>query len=843
MDIKTLESFKLSDAIFFHNELNNNLWDPNNKLRPEVKKQLLIIAKDFIQELGIKDLDIKDITISGSNAAYTYTPHSDLDLHILVDMSKLPNNEVYNELFTAKKNLYNDSHDITVHKVPVELYVQDSNEPVISLGEYSILQDKWLRIPVKRRANFDQTITKQKYNKLLDVIKRILKLKDLDKVNNIISKIKRYRQAGLDKGGEFSPENLAYKALRTQGFIDKLYNHRDKLHSLELSIEEDNKLLNKPTMTPSELATKYGVSKMDILKQLDMGIKVELEHTNNREVAREIALDHLGEDPNYYTKLKKLNLEDTAKVTLNELGNVYYPFKVVNKSDDLLIIESSKGELILYMTKPSDDTILIEFSVGGRYDITGEGNALIIFSTVKKMLETELPNFIDSNVKFITFSAEKIEPSRVKLYDKTVPVISKILGNSWKYEPKQDQDSSLKYYTWKREVTIEEAISETHDLLNEFTAYHGTFRPRLARFKPLSHFGTERAALERGGLKDRQFRGAISEMPDTSGPVGVQPGGWRTYKPRTVEEGNLSETTPKSNFVYHITPTKNLKSIAKYGLNPTIGDRSSQIVGEKTGIYVFPDKRSAEDAVVNWLGDEFDDEPLSMLKIDIFGLEDNISKGADYELIVDTVIEPKRIKKVNVSLEEGASGYIPNKLDIDYYMNEGCGVFAVAKALNSPGAKIYIISNNGGESWSNNFPYEITHVFVHIPNQGTFDVKGNRIPEQMASDFHLSKNDYSIKGPFSPKEFYIKFMGNSDAKPLYGTKKEINQLQKQLQLSNKVTEASGYIPSEKEKNDPRYKTALTVDIKPNTLKKNAQKLGSKISRAGIPPTLKANGKM
>lgn len=54
--------------------------------------------------------------------------------------------------------------------------------------------------------------------------------------------------------------------------------------------------------------------------------------------------------------------------------------------------------------------------------------------------------------------------------------------------------------------------------------------------------------------------------------------------------------------------------------------------------------------------------------------------------------------------------------------------------------------------------------------------------------------------------------------------------------------ASGYIPNEKEKNDPRYKTALTVDIKPNTLKKNAQKLGSKISRAGIPPTLQPSGK-
>lgn len=55
--------------------------------------------------------------------------------------------------------------------------------------------------------------------------------------------------------------------------------------------------------------------------------------------------------------------------------------------------------------------------------------------------------------------------------------------------------------------------------------------------------------------------------------------------------------------------------------------------------------------------------------------------------------------------------------------------------------------------------------------------------------------------------------------------------------------ASGYIPSEKEKNDPRYKMALTVDIKPDTMKKNAKKLGSKISRAGIPPQARTDGKV
>jgi len=44
-----------------------------------------------------------------------------------------------------------------------------------------------------------------------------------------------------------------------------------------------------------------------------------------------------------------------------------------------------------------------------------------------------------------------------------------------------------------------------------------------------------------GGRPDRQFRGAISEMPNTSGPIGTQPGGWRTYKAKPA--GEIEEDT------------------------------------------------------------------------------------------------------------------------------------------------------------------------------------------------------------------------------------------------------------------------------------------------------------
>ena len=43
--------------------------------------------------------------------------------------------------------------------------------------------------------------------------------------------------------------------------------------------------------------------------QLKKGAKVEMEHTDNEAVAREIAKDHLTEDPAYYTKLAKMEAE------------------------------------------------------------------------------------------------------------------------------------------------------------------------------------------------------------------------------------------------------------------------------------------------------------------------------------------------------------------------------------------------------------------------------------------------------------------------------------------------------------------------------------------------------
>jgi len=63
---------------------------------------------------------------------------------------------------------------------------------------------------------------------------------------------------------------------------------------------------------------------LDSLKiELKKGIKTELEHTTNEEYAKEIAMDHLYEDPKYYTKLSKIEeMKNTKKLNLNDLSRM-----------------------------------------------------------------------------------------------------------------------------------------------------------------------------------------------------------------------------------------------------------------------------------------------------------------------------------------------------------------------------------------------------------------------------------------------------------------------------------------------------------------------------------------
>jgi hypothetical protein len=224
--------FDISTAVVFRDSLNPKLWQ-DEVLIPEIRRGLLEIAKDFIDFIGIQ-LPLVDITISGSNAAFSYTSYSDIDLHLIV---KAPNREELVQLYDAKKNQYNAIHDIKVKGMEVEVYIQPDDQVHHSLGIYSVLNNKWISEPKKEKINIDSNDVKEKYLHYKDKIKVGLKSEELAVVGEIWNDIKRMRKAGLDKNGEFSIENVTFKMLRNENWLGKIKDHMQDLEDQQLSIE------------------------------------------------------------------------------------------------------------------------------------------------------------------------------------------------------------------------------------------------------------------------------------------------------------------------------------------------------------------------------------------------------------------------------------------------------------------------------------------------------------------------------------------------------------------------------------------------------------------------------
>ena len=226
------EFIEAIDPVAYNTTLNPKLWD-GDSLVPEVRFQLMKIARHFAEFLKVEKLNLKDITISGSNASYGYSDSSDLDLHLVCVVSP---EQV--ELYDAKKNVYNSKYNIKIKNIDVELYVQDSKQRHYSAGIYSVLTNKWISQPNDGAPQVSHKEVKSKARNYAGRINQALKSNDLNTARDTMSNIRRLRQAGLEQGGEYSVENLAFKLLRARGQIDKLVKHINKLESASLSIGE-----------------------------------------------------------------------------------------------------------------------------------------------------------------------------------------------------------------------------------------------------------------------------------------------------------------------------------------------------------------------------------------------------------------------------------------------------------------------------------------------------------------------------------------------------------------------------------------------------------------------------
>ncbi len=231
--------YESADLITVNRRLNPKLWE-NGKLNLEIADKLIEIAKAFEEFIGV-ELNVLDYTITGSNANYTWTEHSDLDLHLIV-AGEVGDNA--RELFNAKKALWAEQHNITIKGLPVECYVQGIEEKHHSTGVYSIAKSQWLVEPKKIKPEVDDAAVEAKKDSAIHDIEIALLSKDLNQLRKVKEKITKMRKAGLERAGEWSVENLVFKILRNLGLIDEIADKIRELEDQELSLENQQNVLN-----------------------------------------------------------------------------------------------------------------------------------------------------------------------------------------------------------------------------------------------------------------------------------------------------------------------------------------------------------------------------------------------------------------------------------------------------------------------------------------------------------------------------------------------------------------------------------------------------------------------
>ena len=243
--MKTYNNFISERRISYQKELCPDLWE-DKILIPKIEDKLLRIARDFYEDIEFES-EIIDITLTGSLANYNYFSTSDIDIHIVIDYSEInEDTKLVKKAVDGQRFIWNLRHNIVIKGHDIELYIQDKSEEYTSTGLYSLLNHKWIIVPVYNPPDVDTKDVDVKYDSRIFEIDALEKLSNknlesyeaeeyYERSKELKTKIMKARKDGLTERGEFSIENLVFKKLRKQGKIQKLISiittFYDKIYS------------------------------------------------------------------------------------------------------------------------------------------------------------------------------------------------------------------------------------------------------------------------------------------------------------------------------------------------------------------------------------------------------------------------------------------------------------------------------------------------------------------------------------------------------------------------------------------------------------------------------------
>jgi hypothetical protein len=232
---------ELKLTLQYHDELNSKIWKSEDKIKPEVRQALIKFAHAWAEFAKIPKSMIQDIVMTGGNANYNYTSKSDIDVHLIVDRSKLFSDPKFvEEYLQDKKSLWTLTHNVEVYGYPLEPYAQDDDiKYPKNQGVYSLKNNKWVAKPHKVDYDFQNDhLLKQKVSHYMHAIDHMIKHHmGEESFKNMKARFKSMRTASLEQYGEFGRENLVFKELRNRGYIDKMNKYETSLKDKELSLK------------------------------------------------------------------------------------------------------------------------------------------------------------------------------------------------------------------------------------------------------------------------------------------------------------------------------------------------------------------------------------------------------------------------------------------------------------------------------------------------------------------------------------------------------------------------------------------------------------------------------
>jgi len=238
LEFNSQAQFEPIKSFYLKDDLNKKVWEDGDKLNKKLRKELLKIAKDYLDFLDI-NVDLVDVILTGSLANFNWSKYSDFDVHLIFDFKDVDDNiELVKKYLDAAEKVWKFQHDLYIDDYPVELYCQDESAKHTSTGVYSIVKDEWVKKPKKENFTPDEELIRIKSEKIMNDIKDLEHDLEhdidssviLEKLKKTWSKIKSQRQAGLEKDGEFSVENLVFKLLRRNGYIQRVMDVKKKAY-------------------------------------------------------------------------------------------------------------------------------------------------------------------------------------------------------------------------------------------------------------------------------------------------------------------------------------------------------------------------------------------------------------------------------------------------------------------------------------------------------------------------------------------------------------------------------------------------------------------------------------